>query len=155
MGRVEGGEGQKEGKVRRRGRLEEGEGQKQGNGRRRGSVDGKGSRDGKCLQREEAGGRGVYFSVSPSPPKKNISAIKGLGGKKKIDRRKEEIKGESGKRVANTDKKRKNKELVSYLQVCFHTENYSKPFRGMEMIFPSQGRGRGKTEGKRGKGGKR
>ena len=66
-----------------------------------------------------------------------MSAIKGLGGKKKIDRRKEEKKGESGKRVANTDKKRKNKELVSYLQVCFHTENYSKPFRGMEMIFPS------------------
>ena len=75
----------------------------------------------------------IFFSF---PPKKNMSAIKGLGGKKKIDRRKEEKKGESGKRVANTDKKRKNKELVSYLLVCFHTGNYSKPFRGMDMIFP-------------------
>ena len=65
-----------------------------------------------------------------------MNAIKGLGGKKKIYRRKEEKKGESGKRVANTDKKRKNKELVSYLLVWVHTGNYSKPFRGMDMIVP-------------------
>ena len=81
-------------------------------------------------------GEGVYIFQFPPPPQKNMNAFKGLGGKKKIDRRKEEKKGESGKRVANTDKKRKNKELVSYLLVWVHTGNYSKPFRGMDMIVP-------------------
>ena len=82
-------------------------------------------------------GEGVYiFQFPPPPPKKKyMSVIKGLGGKKKNDRRKEEKKGESGKRVANTDKKRKNKELVSYLLVWVHTGNYSKPFRGRVKII--------------------